>query len=110
LEAAYLFYYASDAAFVEGSEVDNNLKKRLEALVGDALIIANQAKFDVFNALTLMDNCSFLESLKVCILFIKGTWPVLMFCGSSALGTVSSIFTCITGEQRLWQVSQPPMV
>lgn len=64
LEAAYLFYYASDAAFVEGSEVDNNLKKRLEALVGDALIIANQAKFDVFNALTLMDNCSFLESLK----------------------------------------------
>lgn len=64
LEAAYLFYYASDVAFVEDSEADNNLKKRLEALVGDALIIANQAKFDVFNALTLMDNCSFLESLK----------------------------------------------
>lgn len=63
LEAAYLFYYASDAAFVEDSETDS-LKKRLEALVGDALIIANQAKFDVFNALTLMDNCSFLESLK----------------------------------------------
>jgi glycylpeptide N-tetradecanoyltransferase len=64
LEAAYLFYYASDAAFVEDSKVDNNLKKRLEALIGDALIIANQAKFDVFNALTLMDNCSFLESLR----------------------------------------------
>ncbi|KAG2078165.1 N-myristoyl transferase [Suillus decipiens] len=63
LEAAYLFYYASDAAFVKDSETDS-LKKRLEALVGDALIIANQAKFDVFNALTLMDNCSFLESLK----------------------------------------------
>ncbi|KAG1891170.1 N-myristoyl transferase [Suillus subluteus] len=63
LEAAYLFYYASDAAFVEDSEADN-LKKRLEALIGDALIIADQAKFDVFNALTLMDNCSFLESLK----------------------------------------------
>ncbi|KAG2054729.1 N-myristoyl transferase [Suillus hirtellus] len=64
LEAAYLFYYASDAAFAEDSEADSILKKRLEALVGDALIIANQAKFDVFNALTLMDNCSFLESLK----------------------------------------------
>ncbi|KAG2111693.1 N-myristoyl transferase [Suillus discolor] len=64
LEAAYLFYYASDAAFAADSEADSILKKRLEALVGDALIIANQAKFDVFNALTLMDNCSFLESLK----------------------------------------------
>ncbi|KAG1832085.1 N-myristoyl transferase [Suillus variegatus] len=64
LEAAYLFYYASDAAFAEDSEADSILKKRLEALVGDALIIANEAKFDVFNALTLMDNCSFLESLK----------------------------------------------
>jgi hypothetical protein len=110
LEAAYLFYYASDAAFVEDSEVDNNLKKRLEALVGDALIIANQAKFDVFNALTLMDNCSFLESLKVCILSMKGVLPVLMFCASSAPETASLIFTCTTGEQRLWQVFQPSMV
>jgi hypothetical protein len=105
-----LFYYASDAAFVEDSKVDNNLKKRLEALIGDALIIANQAKFDVFNALTLMDNCSFLESLRVCILFMNETWSVLMFCGSSALETVSLIFTCTTGEQRLWQVFQPSMV
>jgi len=32
--------------------------------VGDALIIAAQAQFDVFNALTLMDNAQFLEDLK----------------------------------------------
>ncbi|KAJ8598041.1 N-myristoyl transferase [Rhizopogon salebrosus TDB-379] len=64
LEAAYLFYYASDVAFAEDSEADNKLKKRLEILVGDALIVANLAKFDVFNALTLMDNCGLLESLK----------------------------------------------
>lgn len=53
-------------AFAEDSEADNKLKKRLEILVGDALIVANLAKFDVFNALTLMDNCGLLESLKVC--------------------------------------------
>jgi glycylpeptide N-tetradecanoyltransferase len=70
LEAAYLFYYASDVAFAGDSGADNKLKKRLETLIGDALIIANQAKFDVFNALTVMDNCSILESLKVCILFV----------------------------------------
>ena len=33
--------------------------------MGDALIIAAQAQFDVFNALTLMDNAQFLEDLKV---------------------------------------------
>jgi glycylpeptide N-tetradecanoyltransferase len=72
LEAAYLFYYASDVAFVPGEDVDGKLKKRLDQLIGDALIIANQAKFDVFNALTLMDNVCFLEDLKVslCKLFI----------------------------------------
>ena len=34
-------------------------------LVGDAIILADQAKFDVFNALTLMDNPLFLQELKV---------------------------------------------
>lgn len=42
------------------------MKKRLENLVGDALIIADQCKFDVFNALTLMDNVPVLKDLKVC--------------------------------------------
>jgi len=65
LEAAYLFYYATDSAFQDG--VDNGdvrLKKRLQDLVGDALVVADQAGFDVFNALTLMDNVQVLQDLK----------------------------------------------
>lgn len=65
LEAAYLFYYATDAAFVSGSEADDRLKKRVEQIVTDALVVADQAKFDVFNALTLMDNVPVLDDLKV---------------------------------------------
>lgn len=64
LDAAYLFYYATDVAFKPNGDV--LLKRRLEALLTDAMIIACQAKFDVFNALTLMDNPSFLPHLKVC--------------------------------------------
>ncbi|KAF9246177.1 acyl-CoA N-acyltransferase [Melanogaster broomeanus] len=64
LEAAYLFYYASDAAFTPADDAEAKLKKRLIQLMGDALIIANQAKFDVFNGVTLMDNVSFFEDLK----------------------------------------------
>ena len=66
LEAAYLYYYASDVGLKgEGEEQDEALKKRLMALVGDALVIANEAKFDVFNALSLMDNVPILQDLKV---------------------------------------------
>ncbi len=65
LQAAYLFYYATDVAFEEGGEESGRLKKRLEDLIGDAVIVADQAKFDVFNALTLMDNSGFLRDLKV---------------------------------------------
>jgi glycylpeptide N-tetradecanoyltransferase len=65
LEAAYLFYYASDVAFQDGSEEDGRLKKRIEAVIGDALVVASEAKFDVFNALTLMDNVPVLQDLKV---------------------------------------------
>lgn len=65
VEAAYLFYYASDVALLPGAETDGRLKKRLVELVADALIIAKEAGFDVFNALTLMDNYNFLEELKV---------------------------------------------
>ncbi|TDL24832.1 N-myristoyl transferase [Rickenella mellea] len=64
LEAAYMFYYATDVVFEDGAETDGRLKKRLQEIVGDALIIADQAGFDVFNALTLMDNCEFLQDLK----------------------------------------------
>lgn len=65
VEACYLFYYASDVAFAPGEDTEVKLKKRLSQLIGDALIIATQAKFDVFNAVSLMDNMSFLEDLKV---------------------------------------------
>ena len=66
LNAAYLFYYGTETAFEPGSEESGRLKKRLEELIGDALVIAHNADFDVFNALTLMDNVCFLQDLKVC--------------------------------------------
>lgn len=65
LNAAYLFYYATDTALHDGAEEDGRLKKRLEELIGDCLIIANRCEFDVVNALTLMDNVQFLQDLRV---------------------------------------------
>jgi len=64
LEAAYLYYYATEAGLQTGGNQDEGVKQRLMSLIGDALIIANEAKFDVFNALTLMDNVPILEDLK----------------------------------------------
>ncbi|EJD02399.1 N-myristoyl transferase [Fomitiporia mediterranea MF3/22] len=67
LEAAYLFYYATDVVFQDApvsAEEDGRLKRRLLELVTDALIIASAAGFDVFNALSLMDNYQFLTDLK----------------------------------------------
>lgn len=65
LEAAYLYYYATDVAFEPNAEEDGQLKRRVQALINDAFVIANNAKFDVFNALTLMDNVPVLQDLKV---------------------------------------------
>lgn len=65
LNAAYLFYYATEVAFQPNAEASGRLTKRLEELVGDALVIAENAGFDVLNAMTLMDNVSFLRNLKV---------------------------------------------
>jgi len=63
IRAAYLFYYATEAGMT--TPVDRSaLKVRLNALVGEALILAKQQKFDVFNALSLMDNGLFLEQQK----------------------------------------------
>ncbi|TRM62669.1 acyl-CoA N-acyltransferase [Schizophyllum amplum] len=64
LHAAYLFYYASSVGLDPDAEASGQLQSRLTALAGDALVIASNAKFDVFNALTLMDNPMFLEELK----------------------------------------------
>lgn len=49
----------------ESSEERKVLKDRLNELMADALIVANKNKFDVFNALTLMDNNLFLADQKV---------------------------------------------
>ncbi|KAH7871732.1 N-myristoyl transferase [Lentinula edodes] len=65
LEAAYLHYYASDTG--ANADEDSTLKERLQHLIGDALIVANNAKFDVFNALTMMDNSLFLKELRFAV-------------------------------------------
>ncbi|KAI4730044.1 N-myristoyl transferase [Aureobasidium sp. EXF-10728] len=72
IRAAYLFYYATESAFETQNADDEVLKARLNLLVKDALILAKQkltdiqqqAKFDVFNALTLLDNPLFLADQK----------------------------------------------
>jgi len=64
LKAAYIFYYGTDVAFLDGAEEDGRLKKRLEELIGDCLVIASRCEFDVLNALTLMDNVQFLADLR----------------------------------------------
>ncbi|KAG9964404.1 Glycylpeptide N-tetradecanoyltransferase, partial [Aureobasidium melanogenum] len=64
IRAAYLFYYATESAFEKQNDEDDVLKARLNLLVKDALILAKQAKFDVFNALTLLDNPLFLSDQK----------------------------------------------
>ncbi|KAI9832590.1 MAG: glycylpeptide N-tetradecanoyltransferase [Phylliscum demangeonii] len=74
LRVAYLFYYATDAAFPledkDKHDHDDNNKShqayqaRLNDLIQDALILAKRFKLDVFNALTLLDNCLFLDKQK----------------------------------------------
>lgn len=63
IRAAYLFYYATEVGLT--TPLDRSaLKTRLNALVADALILAKRQNFDVFNALSLMDNSVFLEQQK----------------------------------------------
>jgi glycylpeptide N-tetradecanoyltransferase len=66
LGIAYLFYYASDVSFEETDQAkaDQQLKKRLVDLIGDALIIAKSLGVDVFNAVSCQDNNMFLSELK----------------------------------------------
>lgn len=63
IKAAYLFYYGTEVAF-EKEKDSAKLKQRLNLLMKDALILAKKAEFDVFNALTLLDNPLFLEEQK----------------------------------------------
>ncbi|KAL7420444.1 glycylpeptide N-tetradecanoyltransferase [Cryptotrichosporon argae] len=74
LNAAYMFYYASDVIFSPGGSSDDaaaheakarsRLGERLNALIADLLVMAQNAGFDVLNALTLMDNNTFLTEQK----------------------------------------------
>lgn len=63
VRAAYLFYYATETGLSTPMDLPAT-KVRLNALISDALIIAKQYKFDVFNALSLMHNGLFLEQQK----------------------------------------------
>lgn len=69
IRAAYLYYYATEAAFPDTSKVNakqaqDTLQARLGLLVHDALILAKKDGFHVFNALTLLDNPLFLKEQK----------------------------------------------
>ncbi|KAJ7111525.1 N-myristoyl transferase [Mycena crocata] len=95
LEAGYLYYYASDVAFEDGADDDGRLEKRLKTLIGDALVVANQAKLDVFNALTLMDNVPFLKDLKFGVgdgylNFYLYNWRTAKLAGMSGEGSVKA--------------------
>ncbi|CAN8101033.1 unnamed protein product [Discula destructiva] len=63
MKVAYLFYYASESGLTTPPD-KAALKERLNKLVNDALVLAKRFKFDVFNALSLMDNTLFLEQQK----------------------------------------------
>ncbi|KAG0373542.1 glycylpeptide N-tetradecanoyltransferase [Mortierella sp. AD032] len=74
LNAAYSFYYAVQTPDEALSKIDDaaerekaraeGIKGRLTMLMQDALILARQNDFDVFNALNLMDNALFTEELR----------------------------------------------
>ena len=65
MNSAYLAYYATDVALSQGDNTEGLLQHRRVSLIGDAIVIAYRCGFDVFNAMTLMDNALFLEPLKV---------------------------------------------
>ncbi|KAK5132117.1 hypothetical protein LTR08_000368 [Meristemomyces frigidus] len=66
IRAAYLYYYATDAAFKRKSteSTQSILRARLEALMHDMLILAKRDNFHVFNAVSLLDNPLFLTENK----------------------------------------------
>lgn len=63
IRVAYLWYYATESGLMEPYNRSAH-KDRMNELVHDALILAKSLNFDVFNALTLMDNGLFLEQQK----------------------------------------------
>ncbi|KAH0344161.1 N-myristoyl transferase, partial [Aureobasidium melanogenum] len=59
IRTAYLYYYASSYAQPQPSYAEH-----LQTLMHDLLILAKQANFHVFNALTAMDDSLFLQQQK----------------------------------------------
>ena len=66
-------------------------------MIGDSLVVADQAAFDVFNALTLMDNVPVLQNLKASAIFSILAHHSDPLHTSLALVMDSSISTFITG-------------
>jgi glycylpeptide N-tetradecanoyltransferase len=58
LEAAYLFYYASDVAFEPDADEDDRLSKRIQDLIGDALVIAANVSFLVGSLFVHLQTCA----------------------------------------------------
>ena len=61
---------ATDAALSDDANMETLLRERLISLIRDAVVLANQCGFDVFNALTMMDNLTFLKALRVSFVVI----------------------------------------
>lgn len=64
-------------------------------MIGDALVVASEAKFDVFNALTLMDNVPVLQDLKFgagdgILNFYLYNWRTAALAGLNATDGVSA--------------------
>ncbi|KAI9028347.1 acyl-CoA N-acyltransferase [Phycomyces nitens] len=67
LNAAYMFYYAIDvpeSAKKTPTDEIKYIRKRLNALIADALTLAKKANFDVVNTLDLMDNSLYVDEQK----------------------------------------------
>jgi len=80
----YLFYYATSAGFQQEPFNKAALKKRLNVLMEDAIILANRAKLDVLNALSMMDNALFLKEQK----FNEGTGQLYYYISNYTVNLV----------------------
>ncbi|KAJ7063841.1 acyl-CoA N-acyltransferase [Mycena amicta] len=88
LEAAYLYYYATDAP-------EAGVTDRIRELLGDALIVAQQAGFDVVNAMTVMDSVPALADLKFgkgdgLLNFYLYNWRTAPLAGMDSVGGVKA--------------------
>ncbi|KAI8877033.1 N-myristoyl transferase [Backusella circina FSU 941] len=64
LNAAYMFYYGLETPAEHKADDSAYIKKRLNDLIADALVLAKKADFDVVNTLDLMDNALYVQQQK----------------------------------------------